>query len=143
MNVHTDIREEGFRPLGDLLGGLAADVSGLFGKQIELARAEASEKVSSMMGGVIWLMAAAVVGIGAVVVLFAAIVTALAAYFVSQHMEATMANALASAIVFVVAALIAWALVARGRAVLSASNMKLERTMHTLADNATAVRGRF
>jgi len=33
------------RPLTDLLGGLASDISGLFRKEIQLAKAEASEKL--------------------------------------------------------------------------------------------------
>jgi len=34
------------RPLAELLGGLASDISTLFRKEVQLAKAEASEKVS-------------------------------------------------------------------------------------------------
>ena len=39
------------RPLGDLLGGLVSDISGLFRKEIELAKAEAGEKVDEAQPG--------------------------------------------------------------------------------------------
>jgi len=131
------------RPLGDLIGGLAGDVSGLFRKEIELAKAEASEKFGSVLGGMELLLAGAVIGIGAIGVLFAAIVSGIAALFVRQGMGITTANAVASLIVFVIAGLIAWAFVARGRAALSASNLRMERTAHTLAEDAAAVREKF
>ena len=35
--------------LADLLGGLASDISGLFRKEIQLAKAEASEKLDSAL----------------------------------------------------------------------------------------------
>jgi hypothetical protein len=37
------------RPLGDLITGLVGDISGLFRKEIELAKAEASEKIDDAM----------------------------------------------------------------------------------------------
>jgi hypothetical protein len=143
MIVESRIRQEHARPLASLIGGLADDVSGLFRKEVELARTEASEKLGSMLGGIELLMVGAVIGIGAIGVLFAGIVTAIAAFFVAQGMNPTGANALASFIVFVIAALIAWALVARGRSSLSASNMRLDRTTHSLARDAAAVREKF
>lgn len=128
------------RSLGDLIGGLASDISGLFQKEIELAKTEASEKLGSVMGGVEMLIAGAVVGMGAIGVLFAGIVTALAAYFETLGMGNTAANSLASFIMFVIAAIVAWALVARGRAALSANNLKMERTTTSLSRDAAAVR---
>ena len=52
------------RPITDLLGSLVSDISGLFRKEIELAKAEASEKVEEAakagrnlaIGGVAWAM---------------------------------------------------------------------------------------
>ncbi|HVX80422.1 MAG: phage holin family protein [Devosia sp.] len=128
------------RPLGELVGGLAADFSNLFRKEIELAKTEASEKLDSVVGGVELLIAGAVIGIGAIGVLFAAIVTALATLFVSWGMDRTGANSLAAFIVFVIAAIIAWVLVARGRAAVSAANLRLERTTSSLARDAAAVK---
>ncbi|HTJ58741.1 MAG TPA: phage holin family protein [Devosiaceae bacterium] len=130
-------------PIGELVGGLATDLSALFQKEMELARTEASEKFGSALGGVELLLVAAVIGIGAVVVLFQAIVTALSVSFVANGMGLLSANLLATLIVFVVAGVIAWALVARGRATLNASNLKLERTTTSLSRGAAAVKERF
>ena len=46
----SDTREN--RPLADLLGGLATDISMLFRKEVQLAKVEASEKVSQALAGV-------------------------------------------------------------------------------------------
>jgi hypothetical protein len=128
------------RSIGDLVGGLAGDVSGLFQKEIELAKTEASEKLDSMVGGLELLIAGAVIGIGAIGVLFAAIVTGLAVVFVTVGMDRTGANSLAALIVFIIAGIIAWAMVARGRAAISASNLKLDRTAASLSRDAAAVK---
>jgi len=135
MNTETTSR-----PLGDLLGGLAGDISNLFRKEIELAKTEASEKLGSVLGGVELLIAGAVVAMGAVGVLFAAIVTALATLFVSMGMGTTAANSVAALIVAIVAGLIAWLLVSRGRATLSASNLKMDRTTTSLSRDAAVVK---
>ena len=57
-----------------LLRGLVDDVMGLFRKEIELAKAEASEKVDRMIGAAELLLIAAVLMIGAVGVLLSALV---------------------------------------------------------------------
>jgi len=58
------------RSLPDLIGGLASDISSLFRKEIELAKAEASEKVSSAVGGVVFIAAGGVLALGALGVMF-------------------------------------------------------------------------
>jgi membrane protein implicated in regulation of membrane protease activity len=128
------------RPLGDLLGGLAGDISGLFRKEIELAKTEASEKLGSVLGGLELLIAGAILAMAALGVLFAAIVTGIGAFFVAQGMDPLGANSLAALIVFIIAAIIAWILVARGRAALSASSLKLDRTTTSLGRDAAAVK---
>ena len=140
MAIDSDFKNKEARPLGDLVSGLASDISGLFRKEIDLAKAEASEKFGSVIGGLEMLIAGAVIGVGAIGVLFAAIVTGIAALFVAWGLDRTFANALASLIVFIVAALIAWAFVARGRAALSTSNIRMDRTAHSLARDAAAVK---
>jgi hypothetical protein len=128
------------RPVGDLIGGLASDISNLFHSEMELARSEASEKLGSAMAGIELMLVGAVIGIGAVVVLFAAIVSVLAAAFVANGMDATLANFISALIVFVVAAIVAWALVARARQVFSTQSLKFDRVSHSLARDAAAVR---
>jgi hypothetical protein len=124
------------RPLGDLLGGLAGDISGLFRKEIELAKTEASEKLGSVLGGLELLIAGAILAMAALGVLFAAIVTGIGAFFVAQGMDPLGANSLAALIVFIIAAIIAWILVAGG----SASSLKLDRTTSSLGRDAAAVK---
>lgn len=93
-----------------------------------------------MLTGVELLVAGAVIGIGAIGVLFAGIVSAIAAFFVAQGMGPTAAGALSSLIVFIIAGLIAWAFIARARASLSAANLRLDRTTQSLARDAAAVK---
>jgi len=128
------------RSLGDLVGGLAADVSGLFRKEIELAKTEASEKLDSVVSGVELLIAGAAIGIAAIGVLFAAIVTGIAVLFINAGMDRTAANSLAAFIVFIVAGIIAWILVARGRARMTSESLRFDRTTSSLSRDAAAVK---
>lgn len=128
------------RSLGDLVGGLAADVSGLFRKEIELAKTEASEKLDSVISGVELLIAGAAIGIAAIGVLFAAIVTGIAVLFINAGMDRTAANSLAAFIVFIVAGIIAWILVARGRARMTSESLRFDRTTTSLSRDAAAVK---
>jgi ABC-type cobalamin transport system permease subunit len=131
------------RPLADLIGGLFGDLSGLFRKEIQLAKAEASEKLGETMSGVQLLLAGAVLGIGALGVFLAALVSLLAALFVRQGMDPTAASALSAVIVTVVVGLIAWTLANRGIAALKASNLKLKRTASSLGHDADIVKERM
>lgn len=131
------------RPLTELIGGLAGDISTLFRKEIQLAKAEASEKVSAVIGGVELLLAGAVLALGALGVLLAAAVSALAAFFVARGMGATGANSLSALIVGAIVAVIAWMLISRGLAAFKGSNMKLERTTDSLGRDAAVVKERL
>lgn len=131
------------RPLAELIGGLASDISTLFRKEIELAKAETSEKVSAAIGGVELLLAGAVLALGALGVLLAAAVSALAAFFVNRGMQEMGANSLAAVIVGVIVAGIAWLLVSRGLAALKGNNLKLERTATSLGRDAAVVKERL
>lgn len=127
-------------PLSELLGGLVTDVTGLLRKEIDLAKTEASEKLSKAMSGVEVLIIGLVLAIGAVGVLLSAVVGGLAAFLVTQGFSDTGAPALASLIVGIVVALIAWALVSRGLAALRGTNMTLNRTATSLRRDVDAVK---
>jgi hypothetical protein len=127
-------------PLSELLGGLVTDVTGLLRKEIDLAKTEASEKLSKAMSGVEVLIIGLVLAIGAVGVLLSAVVGGLAAFLVTQGFSDTGATALASLIVGIAVALIAWALVSRGLAALRGSNMALNRTATSLRRDVDAVK---
>lgn len=131
------------RPLPELIGGLASDISTLFRKEIELAKAETSEKVTQVVGGVELLLGGAVLGLAALGVLLAAAVSALAAWFVSMGMGQTGAESLAAVIVGVIVAAVAWLLVSRGLAALKGANLKLERTASSLNRDAAVVKERL
>jgi len=128
------------RPLTELIGGLANDVSTLFRKEIELAKTETSEKVSQLASALVLLGVGGVLALGALGVILAAIVTALGAAFVSMGMDPTGANSLAAAIVGVIVAIIAWVFVSRGLGGLKAGNLKLDRTTASLGRDAAAIR---
>src|SRR3712207_2203662 len=87
------------RSITDLVGNLAGDISGLFRTEVQLAKAEASEKLSQVLSGLIVLLAGGVLALGALGVLLSAAVGALAALFVEWGMGPTGANSLAALII--------------------------------------------
>lgn len=131
------------RPLADLLGGLASDISGLFRKEIQLAKTEAAEKLEEVVSASSLLAIGGVLGLGALGVLLAAMVAALAAVFAGMGMDATVANSLAALIVAAVVGGIAWSLISRGLQALRASKLQLTRTTNSLAQDAQVVKEQF
>ncbi|WP_375449982.1 phage holin family protein [uncultured Devosia sp.] len=131
------------RSLPELIGGLASDISGLFRKEIQLAKTEASEKFSQTMNGVGVLLAGAILALGALGVILTAIVAGVGALLIAQGMDEATANALAALIVAVVVGLIAWILISRGLGALKGSNMSLNRTANSLSRDADVVKERL
>lgn len=131
------------RSLPELLSGLVADISGLFRKEIQLAKAEASEKVSDMMGGVVSLLIGGVLALGALGVLLSALVTLIASFFVAQGIDPTLSNAIAAGIVTIVVGIIAWIFISKGLNSLKASNLNLNRTTTSLGRDADIVKERL
>ena len=62
-------------PLADMVGGLVSDISGLFRKEIQLAKAEASEKFDELLSAGRNMAIGAVLAIGAIGVFLAALVS--------------------------------------------------------------------
>jgi hypothetical protein len=131
------------RPLSDLFGGLASDVSRLFRKEIELAKAEASEKLDEVLQASQHLAIGGVLAIGAVGVFLAALVAGLAALLVAMGMGPAIANFVAAIVVTVVVGAIAWGMISRGLAALRANKLNMERTTHSLAQDASVVKESF
>ncbi|MFP5078037.1 phage holin family protein [Rhizobium sp. YIM 134829] len=126
--------------LTELIGGLVSDVSGLLRKEIDLAKTEASEKVSRALGGVEVLLIGLILAIGAVGVLLGALVSGLSALLVSMGLSEVAADAVAALVVGVVIALIAWGMISRGINHMRGSNFKLERTADSLRRDAAVIK---
>jgi len=131
------------RPLAELIGGLAGDISSLFRKEIQLAKAEASEKQSETIAGVVSLLIGAVLALGALGVLLAGIVSLLASLFVNMGMDPTLSNAISAGIVTIVVGLTAYTFVNRGLNALKASNLNMNRTAASLSRDADIVKERL
>lgn len=131
------------RPIADLLGGLVSDLSTLFRKEVQLAKVEASEKVSETMAAAGSVAIGGVLALGALGVLLAAIVSLLAALMINMGLDPTFANALAAGLVTVVVGLIAWSFIAKGLDALKASNLNMNRTAASLSRDADIVKERL
>lgn len=125
--------------LSDLLGGLVHDISGLFRKEIELARVEAGEKVDEVVGASRNLAIGGVLAIGATGVLLTALVAGVAALLVAMGMGEAVANFVSALIVAAVIGGIAWALIQKGLHDVRATNLKMKRTAHSLRADAQVV----
>ena len=130
------------RPLSELVSGLVSDITGLFRKEITLAKTEASEKMSHALTGVEAFAAGLVFAIAAVGVLLAALVNGLAAFLVARGMTEPGADGLASVIVGVIVALLAWGMIHRGLSTLRGENLKLDRTSTSIRRDAQMIKER-
>jgi hypothetical protein len=131
------------RPLGDLISGLVSDISGLFRKEIELAKTEASAKVSNAASGLGMFAVGLVLAVGAIGVLLAAIVNGLGAVLVAQGFTEANADAIASTVVSVVVGIAAWIAISRGLAIVRNTNPTLPRTANSLRRDAEVVKERL
>ncbi|GLQ55807.1 phage holin family protein [Devosia nitrariae] len=128
--------------LPELVRGLIDDVSTLFRKEVALAKAEAGEKVSGALDGAKLIVIGAVLAIGALGVLLAAIVAVVAAGLTAMGLEPFLANSLAALIVAVVVGLIAWALINNGLGHVRQANFNMQKTARALSDDAAAIKER-
>jgi hypothetical protein len=131
------------RPIAELLGGLVNDLSTLFRQEVQLAKTEASEKVSQATGAAASIAIGGVLVLGALGVLLAAIVSLLAALFVNMGMDPTLTNALSAFIVTAVVGIAGWTFINRGTSALKASNLNLNRTASSLGRDANIVKERL
>jgi drug/metabolite transporter (DMT)-like permease len=120
------------RSLKELLADLTHSVTTLFRKEIELARAETSEKLSQAGVAAGAIAAGGVLALAALIVLLQALVIALA--------ELGLAPALSALIVGGVVAIIAFALIYKGMNDLKASNLAPTRTVEALRRDAHMIK---
>jgi hypothetical protein len=131
------------RPLAELLGGLATDISTLFRKEVQLAKTEASEKLSETMGGVAAIAVGGVLALGALGIFLSAIVSLLAAFLVNQGMDPTLANAVSAFVVTGIVGIAGWISISRGLDALKANNLNMNRTTASLGRDADIVKERL
>ena len=120
------------RSFKELFGDLTHSVTTLFRKEIELARAEISEKASQAGVAAGAVAAGAILALAALIVLLQALVIALS--------ELGLAPALSALIVGGVVAIIAFALIYKGMNDLKASNLAPTRTVEALRRDAHMVK---
>ena len=128
MATTEDFREReygrrDFRSTPTLVADLISQATSLFGKEMQLARSELSEKVTQGVAGLAFIVAGAVFLIGAVNVLLAAAVTAL----MEAGIEAPWSSLIVAGAVALIGALFAF----KGMSNLKASNLAPNRTTGT------------
>lgn len=119
----------GDRSIPDLLGDLVDQTSTLVRKEIQLARAEMSEKVSVVGAAGASIAIGGVLLLAALIVLLQAAVAALVEY---AHLSATVS----AFIVAVIVALIGYGVLRGGLSRLQASNLTPDRTVAQLSRDA-------
>lgn len=117
-----------------LVTDLLRQIPDLFRKEIELFRTELSEKTSQAMTAVGLIAAGLVLALTGLIVLAFALVAAIE--------EAGLEAGWAALIVGGALAIIAFALVSKGKSDLKASNLAPKRTTHSLQKDADLARGR-
>lgn len=131
------------RSLTDLLGGLAGDISGLFRKEIQLAKAEATENLDDAIDASKGLAIGGVLAIGAVGVFLTALVTGLGWMLVAFGLSQEAASFVASLVVALVVGGIAWSFISKSLEAWKASKLNLNRTTRSLARDAEVVKESF
>lgn len=129
--------------LTDLLTSLAGDISGLFRKEIQLAKTEAGEKLDHALDASKGLVIGAVLAIGALGIFLTAIVTGLSWALVAMGMSEQAAGFVSPLAVALVAGGIAWSFISKGLDAMKASRLNLDRTTHSLARDAEVVKESF
>lgn len=121
------------RTVPDLLGDLVTQTSTLVRKEVQLARAEVSEKVALVGAAGVGVAVGAFLLLAALMVLLQAAVAALVEY---AHLSATVS----ALIVTVVVGVIGYIMLRRGLDQLKASSLTPDRTVAQLSQDAAVVK---
>ena len=116
------------RPLGDLFGDLATDMSNLVRQEVTLAKVEITQKAKYVGRNVGYLVVGGAVAYAALLAILAAIVMLLAR--VMPHWGATL-------IVGVVVGAIGWMLIGKAMMALRQADLTPRETVETLKEDAT------
>jgi hypothetical protein len=125
--MHTDDRS-----LKDLLADLTESITTLFRQEIQLARAETSEKLTQVGVAIGAIAGGAIMALAALIVLLQALVIGIT--------EAGVPAGWAALIVGVIVAVIAYVLIHKGTNDLKASSLTPDRTMSSLKRDAQVVK---
>jgi uncharacterized membrane protein HdeD (DUF308 family) len=117
--------------VGDLLAGLTSDLSTLFRQEIQLARAETTEKIAQMTQSIVWMAAGGMVAYAGFIGLLIAVIVGLAAF---------MPLWLSALIVGVLVIVIGAVLIQSGRSRLRQLSVVPERTIESIQEDAALVK---
>ena len=119
------------KPLGDLFGDLASEMSELVRKEVALARVEIGEKAKHVGKNVGYLVIGGAVAYAAMLAIIAGIVMLL---------DKVMPNWGAAILVGVVVGIVGWLLISKARAALQATDVTPQQTVETLKEDAAWVK---
>ena len=128
MQRMNDNRSMENRPLGDLFGDLATEMSNLVRQEVTLAKVEVTQKVKYVGRNVGYLVVGGAVAYAALLAILAAIIMLLAR--VMPHWGATL-------IVGVVVGAIGWMLIGKAMMALQQADLTPRETVETLKEDAT------
>ena len=119
------------KPLGDLFGDLAGEVSELVRKEVALAKLEIGQKAKHVGKNVGYLVVGGAVAYAAMLAVLAGIIMLL---------DKVMPNWGAALVVGVVVGIIGWLLIGKARAALEATDITPQQTVETLKEDAAWVK---
>jgi hypothetical protein len=128
MQRMNDNRSLENKPLGDLFGDLASEMSNLVRQEVALARVEISQKAKHVGKNVGYLVVGGAVAYAAALAIIAAIIMLLGRY---------MPDWGAALLVGVVVAGIGWLLIGKAMSALQQTEMTPRQTVETLKEDAT------
>ena len=116
------------RPLGDLFGDLATEMSNLVRQEVALARVELSQKAKHIGKNVGYLVVGGAVAYAAALAIIAAIIMLLARY---------MPDWGAALLVGIIVAGVGWLLIGKALSALQQTEVTPRQTVETLKEDAT------
>lgn len=119
------------KPLGDLFGDLASDMSSLVRQEVALAKLEITQKAKYLGRNVGYLVVGGAVAYAGLLAVIAAIIMLLDNYMPAWG---------AALLVGVVVALIAWLMIGKAVAALQQTDLTPHETVETLKEDATWVK---
>ena len=121
--------------IGDLVKQLQEDSTSLIRDEVALAKTEISEEISMVGKNIGFLVAGALVGYAALVILLIALGSLIAEGLVAAGLDLALAHFLGLAIIAIIVGLISAALVKKALDKLKTTSLVPERTVESLKNN--------